>query len=154
MGKRCMPDTQIEESCELNNYIKDQIKASENFRFIHRLHCVMMVEQGKSISEVANLFEDDVSSVARWVRHFNIFGIQGLHDDNKSGRPAKLTIDQLRELKYKLGKPPHSFGYEKQQWDGRLLMQYLKQEYDISLGMRQCQRLLKNLKSDDIAPVF
>lgn len=130
----------------LGHALKKAIKASPEARFLHRLHCVQLVSQNHKAYEVASWFGDDPSSVSRWARHFNTFGVEGLHDDQKTGRLAKINYDQMQALKKELEKPPSAQGYNKTKWDGHLLATYLQERYQVEYSLRQCQRLLLKLR--------
>lgn len=141
-----MPKLDAAEKEALTRAIKEVFRSSVEASFLHRLHAVQLVAQGSSAQEVAHLFNDDPSSVARWVRHFREFGIEGLRDDSKSGRPAGLTPDQLRQLQQQLKRTPAALGYAEASWSGKLLADHVERHYDLSLSVRQCQRLLRQLQ--------
>lgn len=142
-----MPKLNNREKETLSDALKDASKSSLEACFLHRLHCVQLVAQGSSAQEVAHLFNDDPSSVARWVRHFKAFGVEGLRDDQKPGRPASLDPDQLRALQQLLGRTPAAaLGYGGDHWSGKLLASHVEEQYGLSLSVRQCQRLLRQLQ--------
>lgn len=141
-----MPKLDTAEKEALTRAIKEAFRSSVEGSFLHRLHAVQLVAQGRSTQEVAHFFNDDASSVARWVRHFRAFGIEGLKDDSKSGRPATLNPDQLRALQQLLKHNPAALGYAEQSWSGKVLATHIEQHYGLSLSVRQCQRLLRELQ--------
>jgi len=116
------------------------------------LHCVLLVSQGHSCLEVAGWFGDDPSSIARWVRHHKASGVQGLQDAPRSGRPARLDIDQRRALERDLCQAPGVLGYVEPRWNGTLLAAHIQRRFDVELSARQCQRLLRQLPPPDVAP--
>lgn len=146
-----MRSLKVKDHGALEKALHNLIDHSAKGRFLHRLHCVCLSGKGYSCSEVANMFGHAPSTVARWVRHYNVFGILGLQDDPHTGRPASLDVDHLRTLRRELRQPPHALGYRKSSWDGKLLSRHLKQAYDIHLGIRQCQRILS--RSKDLSAV-
>ena len=127
-------------------------QGSAEARFLHRLHCVLLVLQGCSGQEVAQWHADDPSSVARWVRRFDECGLEGLREGRRSGRPGKLESKHLQALTEDLEKPPNVFGYAKASWNGTLLSAHLKEKYRVSLSVRQCQRLLRQLSTASPRP--
>ena len=40
---------------------------------------------------------------------------------------------------------PRQFGYGQNLWDGKLLSHHLSERYSVQLGVRQCQRLFREL---------
>ncbi len=44
-----------------------------------------------------------------------------------------------------LRKPPEEAGLTANLWDGKTLCAYVRREFGVDLGVRQCQRLFKSL---------
>ena len=63
---------------ETNRVLKAEIRRTQQGRFQHRLHCVMLVCAGKSCREVASLFGDSTRTVQYWIKRYNENGINGL----------------------------------------------------------------------------
>jgi transposase len=147
-----MPEGETENSMALLDVLKAQLKLSPEVRFLHRLHSVLLVSRGHNRIQVADWFGDDPSSVARWVRYYRKFGIQGLYDQ-QTGPPAKLHIVQIRALQRDLCQAPSAFAYDEPVWNGKLLAAHIQRRFDVELSVRQCQRLLRQLHTPDAAAV-
>jgi putative transposase len=141
-----MPKLDGLESQTLSCALRVELQQSEKARFLHRLHCVILVGQGYSCRNVAKCFDADSSTVARWTRHFKGVGTDGLRDDLKSGRPAKLGLNQLKALEQDLRKTPAELGYNGTRWYGKVLATHLQQRHGVNLSVRQCQRLLRQVQ--------
>jgi len=126
--------------------LQDEIRRSEEARYDHRLHTLLLVAQGKKCSEVAKMFGDSVRTVQYWVRRFEEGGFAGLFDAERTGRPRRLSEEQLQEIGVVLRGAPSGVGLRGQIWDGKVLSAYIMQHYGVSLGIRQCQRLFKQLR--------
>jgi transposase len=50
--------------------IRQEIERSDESRYDHRLHGVLLVANGQSCREVALLFGEDPRTVQRWVKRF------------------------------------------------------------------------------------
>lgn len=125
--------------------IHDEIQRSDESRYDHRLHGILLVAQGFSAYRVAELLGQSPRTVQNWVRSFNEVGFAGLREDERPGRPARLDETALESLNQDLRKAPETFGYSRNLWDGKLLQHHLAQHYDVELGVRQCQRLFREL---------
>ncbi len=136
---------QIEESEVMRLAIQHEIRRSEESRYDHRLHGLLLVTTGQSCGEVARLFGEDATSVQRWVRRFEQSGLEGLREGERPGRPRKLDFRQWRRLQADMRKVPREFGFEANLWDGALLREHLRSQYRIRLGVRQCQRLFRQM---------
>jgi transposase len=126
--------------------LQDEIRRSEDARYDHRLHGVLLVAQGMTCREVAALMGDAARTVEYWVRNFETQGFAGLAEHERSGRPRRLSETQLEQVCKVLHEKPSDVGLESQGiWDGKSLSQYLKREFDVQLEARQCQRLFRQL---------
>src|SRR5207244_1269124 len=85
--------------------LQQEIQRSEESRYDHRLHGVLLVAQGMTCPEVSRLLGDAPRSVEYWVRRFEARGLGGLVEGQRSGRPPRLSEAQLREVDRVLAKP-------------------------------------------------
>ena len=125
--------------------LQDEIRRSEEARYDHRLHGVLLVAQGMSCRQAATVLGDAPRTVEYWIRSFQTDGLAGLQEGVRSGRPRRLTDEQLNVVGQVLRRPPEEAGLRANLWDGRVLATYLDQEFGVALGMRQCQRLFRTL---------
>ena len=58
--------------------LQDEIRRSEESRYDHRLHGVLLVAQGMSCHQVSELLGDAPRTVAYWVQRFESDGLTGL----------------------------------------------------------------------------
>jgi transposase len=125
--------------------IQAEIGRSEDARYDHRLHGVLMVGKGMSCAEVASWYGEHATTVERWVHRFNAQGLDGLREGEHPGRPARLTEEQWAALEADLRRSPRDLGYVQNLWDGKMLAHHLAQAYGVRLGVRQCQRIFTKL---------
>jgi len=124
--------------------LHSEIRRSEESRYDHRLHGVLLVAQGMSCPAVARLLGDAPRSVEYWVRGFEEEGLAGLREGDRSGRPRRLSEKQLREVNAAVrGTPSGRHGGNL--WNGKTLAAWIERQYGICLGVRQCQRLFRQL---------
>lgn len=121
--------------------VQQEILRSEESRYDHRLHGIMLVCSGFPCSEVAELFGHSRRTVQYWVRRFEESGFSGLQETSRPGRPAALDEDILQSLGQDLRRSPRELEYTQNLWDGKLLSYHLAQRFGVRLGVRQCQRL-------------
>ena len=123
--------------------LQEEIRRSYEARYDHRLHAVLMVAQGQSCNKVSELLGDSPRAVAYWVNRFEAEGLSGLADADRPGRPSKLDEQQLRIVEDALRSHPSQYGLEGNLWDGKMLSHFIAQQFDVELGVRQCQRLFR-----------
>ena len=125
--------------------IREEIDRSEESRYDHRLHGLLLVASGRSCTEVGELFGEAATTVQRWVRRFEENGFSGLRDGERSGRPRALDDRSWSRIEADLRRDPRALGLEANLWDGPLLSEHLRRTYGIKLGVRQCQRLFRHM---------
>jgi transposase len=125
--------------------LQDEIRRSQEARYDHRLHAVLLVAQGVTCTEAAALLGDAPRTVQYWIHRFEAEGFAGLADADRSGRPKKLSEQQLDEIGKVLRESPRKTGLTTNIWDGKTLSIFIKQKYAVDLGVRQCQRLFRRL---------
>jgi len=125
--------------------IQDEIRRNDASRYDHRLHGVLLVAQGMTCPQVAQLLGDAHHTVVNWVRRFQSDGLAGLTEGQRSGRPSSLTDRQLAKVEAALRASPRNFGLATEMWDGPTLSEFLGRELEVKLKVRQCQRLFRQL---------
>jgi transposase len=136
-----MRKLQIEDAEVMRLAIQQEIERSDESRYDHRLHAVLLVANGHSCGDVARLFAEAVRTIQRWVRRFEQHGFEGLRDAERPGRPRSLDENQWKALARDLRRHPREFGLEQNLWDGKILGEHIKIRYGVTLGVRQCQRV-------------
>lgn len=140
-----MQRLQIADAKMMEMALKNEILRSEEARYDHRLHGVLLVCQGYSCSDVGQMFGHHSTTIQRWVKSFEMHGFSGLEDQPKAGRPPRLTPGQWQLVDHHLRQSPRQFGYSQNLWDGKLLAHHLEQTQKVALGVRQCQRIFHQL---------
>ena len=113
----------------------------------HSLHVILLVAQYLSIRKVALLQGYSPRTVTYWFRKFNEEGLAGLADAERSGRPRKLIQDQLYQIDTALRKSSSDYGILNILWDGKTLSALIKKKFKVEVGVRQCQRLFRQMGS-------
>jgi len=140
-----MRKLQIEDAEVMRIAIQQEIERSEESRYDHRLHGLLLVTAGQSCREVAALFGENGTTVQRWVNRFEEGGLDALREGERSGRPRTLDAKDWRKLQSDLRKTPRDFDLAATLWDGPVLSEHLRRRYGVDLGVRQCQRVFREL---------
>lgn len=125
--------------------IQQEILRSEESRYDHKLHGVLLVANGYDSYQIGEMFGQNPTTIQRWVKKFNQSGFEGLKDGERPGRPKLLSEKQWEQLAEDLRKAPDVFNYSQAFWDGKLMSLHLKKRYKVGVGVRQCQRIFKQL---------
>jgi transposase len=88
---------------------------TEEARAVERARIVLACLEGKEIQQVARELRLSVPSVSKWRRRFALWGLRGLRDQPRSGKPVKYdTAFRNRVLALLEEKPPSGMSH----WDG------------------------------------
>lgn len=125
--------------------IRQEIERNDESRYDHRLHGLLLVANGMSARQAALWLSESERTVQRWVNRFEQIGFAGLQEGERPGRPRRLSEEHWQRLDHDLRRTPREFGFAQTLWDGNLLAEHLHRRYHVKLGVRQCQRLFRQL---------
>ena len=83
---------------------------SENFRVRNRSHAILLSFQKYPINEIAKICGVHRNAVSRWINRWNEFGLKGVADVEKKGRPPILNLEeQVKTVEIAMRNPkfPH-----------------------------------------------
>lgn len=125
--------------------VQQEIARSEDSRYDHRLHGILLVSNGISCYQVAEWLGQNPVTIQRWVNRFEADGFAGLQEGERPGRPRRLNETQWKAVDRDLRRSPRELGYAQNLWDGKLLAHHLVEAYGVDVGVRQCQRMFRQL---------
>lgn len=110
-----------------------------------RAHAVLLVKEGKSISEVAKLFYVDEDTVRNWVIKWD--EENEVKDAPRTGASLKLTNEIEKEIVFLVEEnKPYEHGMIFTTWDCNELRIYLQERYFLKISCEQIRKLLKRNK--------
>ena len=94
-----------EEDREVLNHLQDH---GETSRIRRRAHAILLSDSGKSVNELADIFDVKRNTVSSWLDRWEAEGLQGLGDAPRSGAPSKLTKSETKKVVKLIKKHPHA----------------------------------------------
>jgi len=67
---------------------------------------IILAAQGHPNEEIAGTLEIPPQTVGKWRRRFSRFGLAGLEDAPRGGRPVRLSATKLNRVLVELTQPP------------------------------------------------
>lgn len=131
--------------CQVSEMEKWINKSSER-QIAVKCQALISISKGNSISSVCKLFGINRETLRQWQRRVVQDGINGLNPKPGKGRKSKLTPQLTNDLKIQLLKMPIELGYQQEQWDGKLVCNYLSDFHKQSIALRTAQNYLKILR--------
>jgi transposase len=101
-----------------------------------------VVEDGLPVSEVAQAYGADRSTLHRWLARFCTDGDEGLVRRPTPGRPRKIGNGDALALKAIVLAPASKFGYETDFWTTRRLIQVVRSELGVTVSKQTMMRRL------------
>jgi len=122
--------------------IREEFRRSDEARYIHRLHGVLLVLLGLSTVKAGKLLGVPQRTIAHWTNQFKEHRLNGLKEE-KMGRPEILSPGQKQAVMAALAKSPGEAGMKADAWTNRILLAFVHKRYGIKLNIRHCSRLLR-----------
>ena len=127
------------------------INSSSDAKYILRVAMVnFMLARTATAEELSSLSGIPRRTLTSWVQKVDEGGFESLKATKQPGRAPRLSEEQLAEIKVALSLDPEESGYRV--WDGTTLSDYIKEQSEVDLGVRQCQRLFHALGLSKIRP--
>ena len=119
-------------------------------KFVHRVSMVNLMLGGFPPKELATYCGDSERTLQTWLKNVDEKGWESLVAIKQSGRPPRLTNQQIEEIRATILAGPEKWGYDV--WDGPTMSAYIKKTYDIDYGVRACQNLMHKMGLSMIRP--
>ena len=135
----------FENAEELTILVKQEISLNQWGRYAHRLHVILLLLNGRSAKETAEIFNVPLRTVQYWAQKFKAKQLDGLKEEPRPGRKSRLSPAQLEQLARELRQSPSIFGYNQGFWDGPLLQYHLEKHYQVKMTRRNCEKIFHRL---------
>ena len=129
-----------EEKEALYRFLRDEI-GREGIRAL----AIIWFDEGKTDAQIASLLFISPRNVRRWIRRYRKYGILGLHDGERTGRPRKSDENVERAVEDTMGKNPQDMGYKSGFWISSLLCIHLFSIFGLLLSDSTMRRVLYRL---------
>ncbi len=110
-----------------------------------RMEAARLLRQGLSQCQVARAVGVHRQSVSRWARELEQSGVRGLRQAKRTGRPAKLSPAQLRDLERALQRGPEAFGFASGLWTASRVRDLIDSRTGVRYHEDHVWRILRKL---------
>lgn len=125
--------------------LKKEAEQDGEYRMARRLHAILLNNEGKTSGEIAHLLKAPRSCVSEWLSHYEAYGIEGLLEGHRTGRPAGLNPKQKEQLAGIVDSGPVAYGFVSGVWNSIMIAQVIQEEFDVSYDPRHVRRILSEL---------
>ena len=122
-----------------------QAYARGELRLIKRIHALLYLIEGKSVSEVVDLLKLSVQTIYNYISAFVLNRLDSLVYQRPPGRPRKLTKTQRQVLAKLIERGPEKAGYDCGCWDTILIQDLIYTRFGVEYNPHYVAELLKNM---------
>lgn len=122
--------------------LRRKVRRCKDTRQARRMLAIAMVLDGASREDAAHAGGMERQTLRDWVHRYNDFGIDGLLDIARPGRPSHLDESQLQELDALIEKGPDIKVHKVVRWRCVDLQSIISERFDVELSERQIGRIL------------
>jgi transposase len=122
-----------------------QAYASGSLKLIKRLHALLGLAQGQSVSDVADMLSLGEQTVRDYRNQYLFKGMASLVYQSPPGRPSKLTKTQRRQLAEWIKASPQDGGYTSGCWNTPLVQDLIQRHFGVAYHPHYIATLLKNM---------
>ena len=119
-----------------------RVQGSAQVLEYRRRRALELLDEGRSLNEVAKLIDCAPSSVMRWRNAREAGGENALKVKTASGRPPKLAEKQRRALEKTLLKGPIASGYHTDLWTTARVAEVIERKFGVRYHRDHIGRLL------------
>jgi transposase len=122
------------------------LEGIDQVRTYRRVQAVLLVVQGRSVPEVAEIARVRPWAVYDWIRtYLRTHDPDSLQDAPRSGRPRAAPAMTNERIAQEIRQDPMRWGYNSTGWTVALLADHLRQEYGSCPSIRTLRRRMHEL---------
>jgi transposase len=139
-------------SAEAVTALDDLYRTTRVVRLRTRAQMVLLAaEQHLTATAIAAIVRESEETVRRWLKRYQAEGLDGLRDQHRGGRPAKVSAAYREQLLYAVRRRPRSLGLPYSLWTLQRLADYLADYLAEETGIRVGDETVRlYLKAADI----
>jgi transposase len=115
------------------------------YRVAKRLQAVVLNAEGRTSGELAGILKAPRSRVSEWLSNYQRYGVEGLMEGYRSGRPPALTAPQRTQLGDILDSGPVAYGLDSGVWTSPMITWVIEEEFGVHYHPGHVRKLLYGL---------
>lgn len=122
IGEAFLPSismTKLERLCRREKYSKAKL----------RLLSAILRKKGRTMGQIASELDIPVGTVHAWLRRLLEGGLEKLRDGHRSGRPRRLGVQELKQLRHDLIRGPKANGFDAPFWTTKMVIEHASRKY-------------------------
>jgi putative transposase len=115
------------------------------YRVAKRLQAVVLNSEGRTSGELAQILKASRSRVSEWLSVYEAYGVEGLLEGYRSGRPPLLTAEQRTQLGDILDSGSVACGLDTGLWTSPMVAWLIEREFGAAYHPGHVRKLLHGL---------
>ena len=125
--------------------LKKEAEREGAYRVAKRLQAVLLNSKGSSSGELASILSAPRSRVSEWLANYEAYGVEGLLEGYRSGRPPLLDETQMRALYDIVESGPVAYGLDSGVWTSRIISRVIEEEFGVGYHPGHVRKLLHQI---------
>ncbi len=133
-----------EKLVQLAEFLEEAVAQSDLATW-RRGRAVLGYIHGRSTAELTEELDVSLSAVKKWIRWYDVDGVQGLWTRCAPGAPHRLSDEQLTQLKQVIKAGSQAAGFTAGVWNGPMVQHWIEEHFGVSYHKQHIPRLLHRL---------
>ncbi|MGH7889391.1 MAG: IS630 family transposase [Thermodesulfobacteriota bacterium] len=128
--------------------LENRLKLSQQLgkiQQVKRLLAILSLARGIGIESTASTLNVSEESIRSWFKSFLHQGVRGLATGKSTGRPAKLTKFQKKELAKIIDQGPQEAGFSGMCWRSPMIQYLINERYGVSYSVQYISQLMRSM---------
>ena len=125
--------------------LRKQAERDGAYRVARRITGIRLNAMGHTAGEIAEILDVHRSSATLWLQHWMEYGLDGLLEGQRSGRPSSLNDKQRSQLEDILDSGPIAYGFTTGVWTSPMITQVIAAEFGVHYHPGHVRKLLHSL---------
>lgn len=115
------------------------------YRVAGRLHAIALNMEGKAAPEIADILKVHRTKVSMWLWNWQEYGMDGILEGHRSGRPPAMAADERQRLADILDSGPIAYGFSSGVWTSPMVARVIEEEFSITYHPAHVSRILHDI---------
>jgi transposase len=125
--------------------LKKSAQEDSAYRVAIRLHSVILNLEGRTPSDISDVLKVNRTNVPAWIRAWNQYGIEGLLEGHRCGRPSGLNPNDKEKLLDIVESGPVAYGFDTGVWTSIIISKVIQNEFNLEYHPGHVRKLLKQV---------
>jgi transposase len=125
--------------------LKGEAERAGEYRVARRLHAVILNSEQRTAGDVAVILGAPRTRVSEWIANYETFGVEGLLEGFRPGRPPLLFPEDLTALHDIVESGPAAYGLDSGVWTSPMLARVIEEEYGVTYHPGHVRKLLHKI---------